>query len=129
MTFTWGDYSELADELIQSKKLNLKESRSRSAVSRAYYAAFHTALQFAIDYYPDFEPSNNHAHKVVIEWFESNEPKVGVELNQLLIFRNQCDYDDAVDKLDHISQKSIVLSKKIIDAINRQKISYQFPRK
>jgi uncharacterized protein (UPF0332 family) len=129
MTFTWGEYYELADELIHSKKLNLKESRSRSAVSRAYYAAFHTALQFAIDYYPDFVPSNNHAHKVVIEWFESNEPKVGVELNQLLIFRKQCDYDDAVDKLDHISQKSIMLSKKIIEAINRQKISYQFPRK
>ena len=129
MSFTWGDYYTLADELINSKKQNIKESRSRSAVSRAYYAAFHSALQFAIDYYPDFEPSTNRAHKKVIEWFETNEPRVGWQLNQLLEFRIQCDYDDSVEGLEHISKKSMVLSNNIRAAINKQKISYQFPRK
>jgi len=41
MTFSWGDYLTLADQL----KNHPDEEWQRTAISRAYYAAYHACLQ------------------------------------------------------------------------------------
>ena len=121
MSFSWGDYHKLAIELINSKKQNFIESRKRSAVSRAYYAAYNIVVNFANEFYEDFELDKLRSHKYVADWFTVNEPKVGVQLENLFEFRKLCDYENDVKNLETIVKSSITISKKIIYEIDRQR--------
>jgi uncharacterized protein (UPF0332 family) len=51
--FSWWDYYDLAWDLSQQKG----DASLRSAVSRAYYAAYHTAKSWAVDH--EFSLSKN----------------------------------------------------------------------
>ena len=123
MSFSWGDYHKLAIELNNNNNQNNRESRKRSAVSRAYYAAYNIAVDFAFDFYEDFEIDRQSSHKSVAEWFETNEPIVGIELRNLFKFRKMCDYDDKVENLERIVKDSIEWSNNIIEKINKQRES------
>lgn len=45
MTFDWLDYLTLAQNLVEQTVIVSEQAKFRSAISRAYYAAFHQAKQ------------------------------------------------------------------------------------
>ena len=112
--FDWKDYFKLAKELAKSKK----ESRLRSTVSRAYYAAFCTARNHAITLGYRTQGSGDHA--AVPKFYASRNtqfPGVGQKLGRLRRNRNNCDYNDVVLGLSSKSQKAIMEANAILSQI------------
>lgn len=60
--FDWADYLTLAERLASSSD----EASQRSAISRAYYAAFHAAARYVARTKPEVEiPRDGRKHQVV----------------------------------------------------------------
>jgi hypothetical protein len=102
--FNWQDYYLLARELLsQADSSPIKEAMLRSAVSRAYYAAYHRACDYLRDVkkYPsdqDLQTDKNRSHQVIIDIFVSavappEWKKIGKELWRLKDFRRRADYE------------------------------------
>ena len=86
------DFLDLAAELI----LGEREADWRSAVSRAYYAAFHVARQL-LDICGFRVPQADRSHKYLAQrLMNSGHPEVvdvGLDLDDLRRVRNSADYD------------------------------------
>lgn len=102
--FDWQDYHLLARELLSvADSSSIKEAMLRSAVSRAYYAAYHRACDYLreVNEYPtdqDLQANRNRSHQVIIDIFIGNAArpgwkKVGKKLRRLKDFRRRADYD------------------------------------
>lgn len=99
MSFDWQKYLYLAKELAGNPVKNMEsdEAKVRSSISRAYYAAFNIAKDFAFNSSqpPDRDAENN--HREIRVWFQSRTNKqykrIGVDLNRLRISRNKADYE------------------------------------
>ncbi len=84
MSFDLSDYLTVAQELTaQSTASAIREAILRSAISRAYYAAFHKAQEHLLT--PMTNPGNPHFY-VTNEFETSTEPtrkKIGYMLHNL----------------------------------------------
>ena len=99
--FDWRDYLALAHTLGGSHgtaaSLQLSEATSRCAVSRAYYAAFCHARNYAqqhLGYVSRNTPSDHGALRQHFRLHGMNT--VADSLDLLRAWRNQCDYRDSV---------------------------------
>ena len=99
MSFNWSEYLTLAQELINTSPASpIKEADFRSAISRAYYAAFCQARNHLV--YRDREsiPHSVNAHEYVVRRFENSSDatrqKIGQLLHHLRSTRNIADYED-----------------------------------
>lgn len=120
MKFDWSEYLKLAEELVEG---DTNEAKQRSAISRAYYAAFCYARNYLKDYL-DFEPRrDDNEHKTVAEEFKDyenqNMREIGNDLTRLRSDRNNADYDDTVMNLRSKANFALRLAKNIIDKINQ----------
>jgi uncharacterized protein (UPF0332 family) len=139
--FSWIDYFELSlnlagiknlSELQNITKTNQPDANLRSAVSRAYYAAFCISRNYLRDelYDPRLQRQNSdiNEHKYVADELLNNTDKslnqAGRELSRLRIYRNQSDYDDTVRNIASTAEMSIRLADMIIQIIN-SKSSFQ----
>ena len=119
MKFDWLEYLKLAEELVEG---DTNEAKQRSAISRAYYAAFCYASNYLKDYL-DFQPTGNE-HKAVAEEFRTYDPKdktmlgIGKDLKSLREARNKADYEDTFMSLGSKVKLALKLAKNIIDKIN-----------
>lgn len=120
MSFDWGGYLELADELGDAASEDaLAVARWRSAVSRAYYAAFHHARGHLEATRGEVvgRPGQS-VHQAVARALKSGqnemEQRVGDKLWELRGYRNAADYDGdaAVDAVQ--VAVSLVLATEII---------------
>jgi hypothetical protein len=100
--FDWRDYLALANDLSSGARgtlvqIQMSEATSRCAVSRAYYAAFCHARNYASAYL-GFVPTNTGAdHWMLRPHLERPGRKdVANRLRRLHTWRKQCDYDNAV---------------------------------
>jgi len=131
--FDWQDYYLLAGELLsQADSASHKEAVLRSAVSRAYYAAFHRACEYLeeVNEYPtrrQFEGSGRETHRFLISIFENSRdhpewPKIGEKLHYLKNLRHKADYAKSVEK--HLFRKKgrvediVGRAKEVIDLID-----------
>ncbi len=131
--FDWWEYYLLAEELLsQADSSSRKEAMLRSAVSRAYYAAFHRACEYLeeVNEYPtrrQFEGSGRETHRFLISIFEDSRDhpewrKIGEKLHYLKGLRQKADYVKSVEK--HVFRKKgrveeiVNRSKEVIDLIN-----------
>src|SRR5690606_26547753 len=93
-----------------------KESRLRSSVSRAYYAAFCSARNHAGS--NGYQIKNTAADHYGVEKFYSNRvisyPQVGTNLSRLRVARNMCDYDETVKGLSSKTRLSIMQAESIL---------------
>lgn len=93
MNFAWEDFLELSKQLIGLKN----EASYRSAISRAYYAAFNCAKLKLLDVNPYEDVSqDSEMHSKVSKFFTSypyNHLGIGQDLKNLRIERNSADYD------------------------------------
>lgn len=124
MTFDWSQYLNLAREIIgQTTTPADGEARLRSAISRAYYAAFMVARNYLRDRENHSIPETADVHRYVIEQFEqSSDPvrkAIGIKLKQLRRDRNQADYNDIVTGLGVIAQKAIRRARQVLSSLNQ----------
>src|SRR6266487_2803711 len=116
MSFDWSEYLDLAEELAGAAPVNTPsaEARQRSAISRAYYAAFHICLAKLGSRIPAYENS----HLRVVEYYRHNQnqtyKEIGTRLNRLLADRRLADYQDEIPRLDWLTTKAIANSRQIM---------------
>lgn len=124
MNFDWSEYLNLAKELAkQSSSSATEEAKLRSAISRAYYAAFCKARNYLRDVKKIQMTCTAQDHYLVAKLFKAssdrNWNKVGVNLERLRIDRNKVDYDDSVSGLRSMSKLDLILAQQIITILNR----------
>lgn len=98
MSYAWTEFLILAKALYSDPESpGPTEAALRSAASRAYYAAFHCALDFACE--EGFEPTySGDDHRSVQRHFRNCEPpdqtrkKLATELDRLHGHRREADY-------------------------------------
>ncbi len=97
MPFDWREYLNLADHLNAPPRPYTPEAASRTVVSRAYYAAYCHARNYAAANL-NFVPQNIAAdHANLRQHFRGrNEPIIASHLDRLRDWRNKCDYDDTL---------------------------------
>jgi len=118
MSFNWSEYLGLAQQLAGKALISAtQESRLRSAISRAYYAAFIQARNYLRDQDGLAIPTHN-THEYVINQFTNSSDRdrqeIGSSLKRLRIGRNQADYDDTFADLPILTKKHLKLAAKII---------------
>ena len=118
MAFNWAKYLELAI-FLQDPQNNLhQEAAYRSAVSRAYYAAYHYVLDYATKKL-NFNPVNTRDdQQALINYLKNHRHcSIGMTLSDLKLWRNQCDYDNCVENLNQITTKAITNSQKVFNTL------------
>jgi uncharacterized protein (UPF0332 family) len=102
--FRWTDYLELARELVSSEvSPQLREARFRTAVSRAYYAAFCSLREYASDRLGFSAANTGEDHTGLVNflgrlgspWFS-----IAQDLSRLRKWRNRCDYEAKLVRKD-----------------------------
>ncbi len=112
----WFAYYELAQKWAN----NEGEAHKRSAVSRAYYAMFHTArykLKKSVTKYNP--PDCGSEHTYMWELYKENPyyRQIGVLGTRLRKARNKADYDDFIDNFPEIVETAMLDAEKLNDAL------------
>ena len=119
MAFDWAEYLDLAEWLVAQPPERRREASLRTAASRAYYAAFCRARNYARDrrgFVPRDEWSDHgalrrHFAPLRLRWVAS-------ELDDLRQWRNACDYEDEAIDLPGVAEKAIAIARRILDALS-----------
>lgn len=130
MPFDWTDYLVLARSLNGEKEITCsEESQHRSAVSRAYYAAFCSARNYARDHY-GFEPRYVADDHVNLQREYKNAARdldgerkeqillIASQLEHLRTWRNRCDYDDDHPNLPVTVRSAIREAQRLIEVLS-----------
>jgi len=119
--FDWDEYLQLAEELHERDSDFLREASKRTAISRAYYAAFHEALQYAPN---RVQSAPRDKHRKLIDHYKQaptqTERTVGRQLERLRDNRNAADYEDRIGGPGQSifkADQSIHLCRKICSAL------------
>lgn len=127
MGFDWTEYLILAQFLQGKGNRYSKEAARRAAVSRAYYAAFCLARNYASTNLQFVPEGKGVDHGDLISWYnvcENYHPSllgIGEKLRELLIWRNTCDYDDEPEiltSLELLVDSAIIDAQDIINSLN-----------
>ncbi len=108
MSFNWGDYVSLAEDLL----MRTEESALRSAISRAYYGAFGIARNRKL------QRITGNVHAQVINAYrrsgDANERAIGMILDILRRSRNEADYDadEVISKA--LAERAVIRAKEIL---------------
>lgn len=95
-SFQWTEFITIAEALRTEAKAEGSEGKRRSAISRAYYATFHAARDFAVSRF-GFDVNAKDVHSRL--WKDLREqsgavmPKVALHGGKLLQLRRRADYD------------------------------------
>lgn len=116
MAFDWTDYLSLARLLqAQAHPGISQEAFLRCAVSRAYYAAFCHARNYARDRHGLAPRYNGDDHSLVRRHFQTRREKgVASKLADLRAWRNMCDYNDVLPDLPAMLAKALAEAQKVI---------------
>lgn len=119
MAFDWSEYLMVAQSLSQGTVCNSVEAARRSAVSRAYYAAYGHARRYATRRLT-FTPSRSaDDHWRLCEYLaEKRYEDLANDLEELRRWRNQCDYDDTVGALEGLVSASLKGARNIIKILS-----------
>lgn len=116
MAFNWADYLSLAQSLHTQSNLNTsQEAMFRCAVSRAYYAAFGHARNYARDRHGLVLRYNGDDHSLLRRHFQTRRQRgVADKLEDLRQWRNLCDYEDSINNLPVMLTKALEEAEKVI---------------
>ena len=113
MSFDWSDFLKLAESLARAERASsLEEAALRSAVSRAYYAAFCASRNHARDLGEIILTRGPRDHGIVQDHYQHSRvrdyQKIGAWLERLRDNRNCADYDDVLqENLKSLTQSSL----------------------
>lgn len=124
MSFDWADFLTLADALVRDPNSPGPEEASlRSAISRAYYAAFRVARNSGSDR-GEFAPTKTaQDHRLVMDHSRSSPDrtrrKIGLDLDRLRDHRRSADYDDVLVGIPtSVAQSSVARARNVLDALD-----------
>ncbi|PSR26503.1 MAG: hypothetical protein C7B46_19925 [Sulfobacillus benefaciens] len=111
--FDWYDYWGLANQLVSEQE---NEAALRAAVSRAYYAAYHTARIYAQR--QQDPPSDDHTQ--VVLWLKRTHGcgKIGKLLASLKRNRQDADYEAHLQVNIEAARAAIALAERIVKELN-----------
>jgi len=97
MTFQWSEYFDLAQALTGVSTVTVtQEAKLRSAISRAYYSAYHQARLYLMGKGVQFTKSSL-AHQSVAQFLSMSADRtlksLGNDLTRLRDYRNEADYE------------------------------------
>lgn len=120
IVFDWEEYLNLAKDLVARNIAQSQEDAIlRSAISRAYYAAFHKAKALAPSSH--FISRGFSSHREVIDFLQRSqnvvERQLGVDLDRLRRNRVKADYEDQINGLLSLTQFSLNLAQTLISHI------------
>jgi uncharacterized protein (UPF0332 family) len=124
MSFDWSDYLSLAESLSQHPEApGPEEAALRAAISRAYYAAYCTARNFAHSRGEITLTRTAGDHQLVIGHFKGSEDRgkksIGLWLDRLRDNRNSADYDDTLTGNPRSqAQSSIAQARNVLTKLN-----------
>ena len=112
MTFSWEEYLVLAKEL--SRKGG--EAAMRSAISRAYYAAYQTARRHKGSRNAMATQSGSHGAvwRALKESGNRDWRRAGNQGQDILEYRRQADYDDDVSGLTPMMYRTLRIAEEIM---------------
>lgn len=117
MAFDWAEHLVLAEELAGR---STNEASLRSAVSRAYYAAFCTARNRLLREGEDI-PKTGEAHITVWTRYRESDRKdrrdIGITGDRLRRTRNKADYDDDLSDISPMVQDTVVKARHLLDSL------------
>jgi uncharacterized protein (UPF0332 family) len=114
--FDWRGFLVLADELARRAD---EEAVGRTAVSRAYYAAFHRVrgAMFRTGYATRRLGSD---HALIAEWLATVDESCVLHLRRLRRMRNAADYDaDWVENRPEEARQALELARRVIVCVTR----------
>lgn len=115
MFFGWSDFLILAENLANGPDPAVGEASLRTAISRAYYAAFGESREYAVaqlGFVPTRKPED---HKRLRDVFEkAGMYDVAQSLNRLRGWRNDCDYDSTIPVSSVYCVNAIATAKKVL---------------
>ena len=118
MPFDWTEFLALARDLgRRSGPSYSPEAASRTSVSRAYYAAFCYARNYAENKFGfqrtrtgrDHSLLRNHLRNLSEPW-----PEIAEYLEDLQKWRGQCDYGDEIHNLDALVLNAMETAEEVI---------------
>lgn len=125
MTFNWKEYLDLARYLQGKSHVGYsEESARRASVSRAYYAAFCFARNYAHDVYGRDKKRSPNEHAELVRFYavlgaaNPDFSDVADNLNDLRQWRNFCDYDDDIlQDIDELARVALDSAQEIINSL------------
>ncbi|GBC94202.1 hypothetical protein HRbin15_02710 [bacterium HR15] len=119
--FDWADFLWLAQELGHREVSEpLGEAAQRTAVSRAYYAAFCATRDYAVQqlsYHPQHSGKDHSELQKHLRRYGGQWTTVANKLEDLRKFRNQCDYEKQVQNLDSMVAQSLTLASEVFSQL------------
>ncbi|GIV07347.1 MAG: hypothetical protein KatS3mg017_0549 [Fimbriimonadales bacterium] len=118
MSFDWSEFLSLAKHLQGLFNIPYsEEAAARTAVSRAYYAAFCCVRNYAEVQFDFRRTATGRDHRLLrkhLQNIDSDWLEIAGYLTDLATWRHCCDYDDKVEGLDKMAPKAIETAKEII---------------
>jgi uncharacterized protein (UPF0332 family) len=120
MSFDWSHYLDLAEELIERAANSPNaEADLRSAVSRAYYGAFHQARLYLKDAFGIAIERDAYSHAQVRRAFQDRQYyKIAANLSRMRVDRNKADYDDTITNLLHLARENLRRANNVISELD-----------
>jgi uncharacterized protein (UPF0332 family) len=117
MVFDWTGYLLLAQELAERRN---DEASLRSAVSRAYYAAFCTARNRLLQEGEEI-PKTGEAHTIVWAKYRESAQKrrkdIGITGDRLRRSRIRADYDDEFPDIRARVEDAVAKARRLLDSL------------
>ena len=123
MTFDWTKYLNLAEELVKIDR----EENYRSAISRAYYAAYNLSESFLEARCPGrYQRSKGlSAHRITIKELygipEKEIKQAAKKLGQIFADRKNADYEECIIIQKPTAEASIIRARRILETFNNWK--------
>jgi hypothetical protein len=124
MSFDWADYLKLAEALARDPNApGPAEASLRTAISRAYYAAYRSALNLAVKRGELAVAGLASDHTLVINHFrdasDRTRQKIGANLSRLRGNRNKAGYDDVLTgQPAAIAHSSVAFARNVLTALS-----------
>lgn len=114
MSFDWREFFTVAEELAE----RVEERDKRTAVGRAYYAAFGTARSHLESSGVTLAKGSGVHGAVWGHLSKSPDPverQLGTTGNRLRVTRNRVDYDPVVDRLEDVTLDALEDARAVLD--------------
>jgi uncharacterized protein (UPF0332 family) len=115
--FDWEEFLEFAEEQVRRRG---NPAAERSAISRAYYAAFHKAKAHFV---ANGQPLSFRAddHSAVARWFRSRANqswvRIGSDLDRLRQLRRDADYEALFPDLTSEANSAVSIARRLLREI------------
>jgi hypothetical protein len=113
VTFPWEEYLRLAEALVQQRETFAhEEACCRASISRAYYALYGAARQYARERAHLRVAGRSDDHRRLIDYFQQgpsgDHQTLGHMLRRLRTARNRADYDETISDIVRMAETAVL---------------------